>query len=546
MPSRKTQRVVFQPTTYMGMQEGINQIISAVRPTLGPRPRFTANELKRGGDTILPELLDDGGVIARRIIQLQDRNNDVGAMFIRNVLWRLHEDAGDGTATAAVLFQSIYDRSVRYIVAGGNAMRMRGYFEHGLRVILDELDKMTYKIEGGKEQLARVAQSVCYDEQLAKLLGEIFDIIGEYGRLEIRSGHGREHRREYVEGSYWAGGILSRHLINDPARLRGQLDNPRILISDLKIEDPYEIAHVIEVARTAEIQNLVIMAEKLSDSVLATLLSTQQDSEGIRIIAVKTPQSPADNVQTGLEDLAVLTGGRPFISIAGDTLNKVKVEDFGLARRAWADRRNFGIVAGKGDPHILREHIATLRTAYNNTQDLKIREELQKRIGKLMGGSATLWIGGSTEPEVEEGKELARRGSFTMRGAVRDGVLPGGGSALMACRPAVRRLRDESQDLDARAAYGILLSSLPEPMRTIMTNAGYDSAEYMADIRRGETGTGFDALNGQVVDMNEAGILDVATTVKAAVRAAISSAALALTVDILVHPKHQRVTPVPK
>ena len=217
------------------MQRGINQIAEAIRPTLGPWPRIVA--IDRIFDNKMPELLDNGGLIARRIIQLADRHEDVGAMFIRDVLWRLHDQAGDGTATAVVLFQSIFNQGVHYLTSGGNAMRLKVALEKGMVAILNHLTSMTVEISG-KEKLAQVAESICYEPAMAKLFGEIFDIIGEHGRLEIRAGRGREFEREYVEGMYWERGLVTREMIADHSRLRTELENAAILISDLEINEP--------------------------------------------------------------------------------------------------------------------------------------------------------------------------------------------------------------------------------------------------------------------------------------------------------------------
>src|SRR4030042_5071879 len=197
MPSSNSRRVVFQPATYRRMQQGIDKMVGAIRPTLGPRPRSVA--IERILDERMPELLDNGGTIAKRIIQLPDRDEDMGAMLVREMLWKLQDQVGDGTATAAVLFQSVYNEGIHYLTAGGNATRLRIYLEKGLQVILDQITATTDHLSG-KEQLAQMAQSLSYDPPLAKLLGEVFDIVGAYGRLEIRAGQSRELEREYGDG----------------------------------------------------------------------------------------------------------------------------------------------------------------------------------------------------------------------------------------------------------------------------------------------------------------------------------------------------------
>lgn len=535
MPRQKTRRVVFQPTTYQGIQRGIDKIVSAIRPTLGPRPRVVA--IDRILDEKMPELLNDGGTIAKRIIQLPDRDEDMGAMLLREVLLQLQDQIGDGTATAAVLFQSVYDEGVRYLASGGNAMRLQHYLEKGMKVILDCLTNMTVHLTG-KEKLAQIAETICHDPPLARLLGEIFDIIGEYGRLEIRPGRSRELEREYVEGMYWEWGLVSREMLTDHDHLRTEMENAAILISDLEIEDPRQLFPPLELSIKAGIPSLLIVASKLSDGAIAFLLANK-NPEKFQAIAVKTPGWDKYEQAEALEDLAVLTGGRPFTKVAGDTFNKIKLQDFGRARRAWADLRNFGVVGGKGDPRALRQHIATLRTAFKDTEDTVLREKLLKRIGKLLGGSATLWIGGATELEITTRQELAKRTAAAMREAMMEGVVPGGGVSLLACRPALRQMLNQSTDPDERAAYHILTKVVEEPFRAIVSNAGYDASEVMAEIKLAGPGHGFDAISGKVVDVAQAGIYDVAIVQKSAVYAAISSAAQALTIDVLVHRKEQ-------
>jgi chaperonin GroEL len=528
-----TPGIIFQPAAYRGMQKGINQIVQAIRPTLGPRPRVVAVE--RMPNDKAPELLDDGGTIARRIIQISNRDADVGAMYVRHLLWQLHEKVGDGTATAAVLFQSIYNQGVHYVTSGGNAMQLRRHLERAVPVILDEMSKMTIPVEG-KEQLAGIAEAVCHDPTLAKILGEIFDIIGEYGRLEIRSSRGREVEREYVEGMYWETGIYSREMITDYKLFRAQLENAAILISDLDIETPQQLLPVIRTAMQDEIKALMIVTASLSDTAMSLLLANR-NPEKFQVIAVKTPGSTLADQMAALQDLAVLTGGRAFTKSAGQSFDGITPEDLGQARRAWADRSNFGIVGGRGDPRGLRQHIANLRSAFKMAEDRDERKKLQQRIGKLIGGSATLRIGAVTETEIETRKTLAERTAETLRGALMEGVLPGGGVALLNCRPALKRMLDACDAPDERAAFRILMRAMEEPTRTIIANAGFDASEVMAEVRLAGPGHGFDATSEQVVDVVQSGIMDVAAVQKSAVHSAIAGAALALTTDVLVHHK---------
>lgn len=529
MPRRS---VVFQPATHRGIQRGVNEMVNAVRPTLGPRPRMVAiDNVDYHSNT--PKTFDDGGAIARHIIQLRDRDADMGAMLVRDLLWRLQQQVGDGTATAAVILQRVYNEGVRYLTAGGNAMLLKLHLEQGMRVILDELTTMTGPVEG-QERLAQIAESLCYDPPLARYMGEVFDIIGEWGRLEIREGHSRGVEREYVEGMYWDRGLLSREMHTDLTKRRVEYEDAAILISDLEINEPSHLYPALELAIRSEIPAMLIVAEKLSERTINFLLANK-DPERFQAIAVKVPGSVKEQKAAALQDLAILTGGRPFIKVAGDTLKRIKVQDFGRARRTWADFKNFGIVGGKGDPRALRQHISQLRRAHEHTEVVQDQEALQKRIGKLMGGTATLRVGGATEMEVEARVTLAKRTAVTMRAAMREGVLPGGGAALLACQPALREKLDTSTSSDERAAYRILLRAMEEPFRTIVSNAGHDDRDVMARVRLAGAGHGFDVSSGSVVDTADAGIHDAVRVLKAATYGALTTAALALTVDVLVH-----------
>lgn len=533
MKTTYTPGVVFQPKSSRALQRGINQIVDAVRPTLGPRPRLVA--LTRVASTGSPELLDNAGVIARRIIELPDRDADMGAMFVRHMLWNQHEREGDGTATTAVLFQSLFNQGLHYLASDGNAMVLRRYLEEGLEVILDELARQAVPVEG-PQALARVAAAVCGDPPMARLLGEIFDIIGEYGRIEIRTGRGRDLEREYVEGIYWKGGAVSRHMTNGKPHNRAELQDARILVSDLELTQPEEILPVLIAARQAKVRSLLLIARQFAEPVLATILVNNKPGE-FDILAVKTPGLTIPEIMGVLEDMSFLTGARIFSKQGGERLAGIRAEDLGHARRAWADREFFGIVGAQGDPRALRQHIARLKAAHSAIGDLAERKNLRERIGKLTGGAATLWIGGNTEAEVNVRKELAEHTIEAVRGALLAGVVPGGGTALLDCRPALRDRLKAATASEERAAYRILIRALEEPARTIIANAGFDVDEVMAEIRQAGRGHGFDVEAEQVVPMASRGVLDSGSALKAAVKLAVLSAGIALTADVLVHHK---------
>jgi chaperonin GroEL len=523
--------VVFQPRTYQSMLKGINKLVAAIQPTLGPVHQTVV--IEKESKVGKPEILDDGAVIARRIIQLPDRDEDMGAMYLRQLLWTLHETVGDGTATAALIFHTIYKEGFKYIVNGGNAMLLREILEKSTPLILTELESLKFTLEG-KEQLTRLAETICYDPELARMLGEIFDVIGEFGRLEMRAGQGRTMEREYVEGMYWHGPIFSREMIQDPLAGRTKLEDAAILMTDLEITDPQIMFQVLETAVGENIKSLLLVAKSISEQNLA-LFSLKSNQEKIRVVAVKIPGLSTDDHREGLEDLAKLTGGRPFLQAAGDKLLNIQATDFGYARRAWADYQFFGISGGKGDPRKLRKHIAELRIAFAKGEDPQIRKRLQERIGKLLGGSAILWIGDPSPIAAQARQELAERTAEAMRGAMRSGVLPGGGLALLACKSMLLEKYHQAQDSDESTAYRILAIAVEAPIRALLQNAGAEPSDILAQIAAAGQGYGYDVVQRRIVNMADAGIVDSAAVIREAAYRAIHSAALALTVDVLIH-----------
>lgn len=528
---RTGRRVVFQPGAHKGLQRGINQITKAVVPTLGPMPRIVA--LNQVVTNAMPEMIDKGGVIARRIIQIPDSDADMGAMLAREMLWGLQDQYGDGTATAAVLLDTIYNEGIKYVAAGGNAMVLKHSLESGLEMVIEELDKMTRPVEG-KEDLARIAETICQDPALSDVLGEVFDFIGEYGQIEIRPLRSRKIYREYVDGMFWQAKPFSRDMIKDVATKRVHLKDAAILITDLDIEKAEQLVKPMQVAQQAGIKSMLIVATKLATEALAVVM-VNQDPEKFHAVAVRTPGSGRQAEENAIEDMAILTGGQPFRRAAGDTLSDIKLEHLGRARRAWASYDRYGIAAGKGEPRAIRDHLKTLKTHYDQESDPKKREELRERIGSLGGGAVLMRVGGATEHQIKERKELADQTVGSLRAAIREGILPGGGSAFLACRPRLQDAFDQTTSPDERAAYGILLKALETPARTIYSNAGYEASQVMAQLSFAEPDSTFDVFAGEVVKLEDSGIYDVASVQKAAMFSAVSTAALALSVDVLVH-----------
>ncbi len=533
MKKSKNNRVIFQPTAYQAIQKGINQMANVVRPTLGPLPRMVAFE--RNTKNERPEILDDGGTIVRRIIALPNRDQDMGAMFLRHVLWQQHEKSGDGTATTAVLFQSAFNQGVRYITTGGNPMMVRRHLEKGMQIIIDELKSMATPLEG-QQKIAQVAESICYDPEMAGILGEVFDFLGEFGHMEIRNGRTRQIEREYVTGTFYKMPLFTAEMIKDRDKLMAYAEDVPVFVSDLDFDEPGQFNSLLRMAGESGIKNLAIIANHVSESAVAFLLSISRNPQGFQAFAVDAP-IPEDGQPVILEDIALQLGAKPFFKAFGSTAEGVTVEDLGHARRAWADKEYFGFVNGKGSPKDVRKRIEELKKRYEAAKDVEARNKVRVRIGKLLGGSVTVWVGGNSELDIEMRRARLERTVEAMRGALLNGTVPGGGVALLACRPSMLRMAAKAKDEDEKFAYRTLARALEEPARAIIENAGGDPDVIIDRIDKAGAGKGFDVRTEKIVDMAAVGIVDAASVLTAAVHQAFASVALALTVDTLIHHK---------
>lgn len=526
MTTSSDRRVVFQPAAGRALKRGAVKLVDAVRPTIGPLPRYTAVE--RATRTSAAELLDQAGVIARRVIALPQPDEDMGAMLVRHLMWRMDERLGDGAATAAVLFQAIYEEGLRLVAAGANPMRLRKHLVAAGRVAQGILEGLACPIEG-QEALARLAETVCRDPDLARMLGEIFDIIGEYGQLDVRASRGRDLEREYVEGMFWTGGVLSRELADGAPRSRVELEDAEVLVSNLEIQDAHRLAEFLGTIAAAGAARLFLVAQSISTEAMSVILVNNRAGR-FKVVAARLSELG----RGAWEDFAVLTGARPVLSETGATLAGVQLTDLGRARRVWADKEYTGVIGGQGAPTALRSHLAMLRGQYARSEG-DDRMRLRHRIGRLQGGSATLWVGAATEAEMEARKDVATRAGEALRAALTGGIVPGGGAAYLACREPLRRAAVGAGDAEESNAYRILVNALEAPARVIATNAGCDIAHVLAAIDAAPAGWGCDARTGTVVDMLAAGIVDVADVVREALAAALSAATMALTTDVLVH-----------
>ena len=536
-PKPRKPAVVLQHKTYQNIKKGTNLVVEAVRPTLGPLPRLVVLERIKREDA--PEFLDDGALIGRRIIQIIPRSQDVGAMLIRHALWRMHEEVGDGSATMAVMYQTILNEGIRYITEFGyNAMLLRTGLEKGLKAVREVLHKSAIPLIG-KDNIAKIARGMCQeDQEMADILGEIFDIVGTDGLILVEDWNKAGIEREYIEGTYWdISGWFSRHFVIDPVVGRTVFEEAALLITDLELKDPNQLVPVLERCVQAGVKSLVIIAKSLSDSVTGLLVSNNR-AKVIQTMAVRTPRVTEKVQVANMEDIAALTGGRIFYSGAKDTLDDFRPEDLGYARRAWATESLFGIYGGKGDPRRIRQQMVNLRGMIKLTEQENEKQMLIKRLGRMSGGTAIFRVGAITDTARETRKGVAERAVTSLRTAIQGGVTPGGGAALLNAQSGLAGLPAENEE--ETIAYRILARALEEPMRTIVTNAGFQPDVVLDHVKSSPAGYGFDVLTEKITDMKQAGILDSLTVLEKALDIAVSGAAITLTTDVIVHVKEPR------
>ena len=521
-------RIVFLPDSHHKLFAGADKLADGIRPTLGPNARTVIIEAVPGLSPL--EILDDGGTIARRIVSLGDQDENMGAMLLRESLWRMHESVGDGAATTAVIFQAILRSSRRLLAAGVNATHLRLQIERAAETSCAALRAQAQPLSG-QEAITRCALTICHDEEMANLLGEIFTITGGDGYVSVLESQRRSLEREYFDGSYWTGSWISAYMISDKAKGEAILDDPAIFVSDLSLHQVEDVVPLMEAALAAGRKSLFMLVEQLSGPALATLLANHQ-SGVLQCLAV-TGGAIYSELPNLHEDLGHLTGARPLLKIVGDNPRAVTAAALGHARRAWATRSDFGVVAGSGDPHVLRQHTRMLRKRLRAAPTPESANLLGKRLAKLLGGVATLHVGAATDAEKANRLGMARRTVRALQAAMRDGVVAGGGSGLAACARSLRRACRRPQKTLGAA---VLADALEEPLRVIAANAGHEPAPILNQVQSAAAGSGFDARASAIVDMRQAGIIDPVAVLEAAIRTAAHSAALLLTTEVLVHP----------
>ncbi len=524
-------RILLQPHTREALKSGIDTLAAAITPTLGPLtgPVALDDAMRKGS----PELLDDGGAIARRVLQLEDRDADVGAMLLRETLWQQRERHGDATATAAVLYQTVFAEGHRFISAGGDAMSLRRHLDTGMKLILRSLQEQVHQILG-TEAIEQLALSISGDGDVAAALADIFDVLSPHSPVEVRDG-GRDLQHEFFLGSFWESKVPSNIVFEGIVGNRLELINTAWLISDFELNDVQALVALVTDVYEAGYDSLAIVAKSFSEQVVAAQGANGR-MEDFTLVYLE-PTGLVDEQEAALEDLALLTGGQVLRAIAGHKLEDLDRGSLGKSELAWLDRNRFGIISGgAGDADAIGREITALERRFEITDDERRQDLLGARIGRLRGGSAVIYCGGSSESEMRYRQERVNRAITTLRAALLKGILPGGGTALIRCIKSLQAAHDMSDDFHERAAYKILMTVAQAPCRRLLENAGHEyPGVVINDIVRSGNGYGLALSADGAAEIHQSGIVDSAAALMAAVRNGIGGAALALTVDTIVH-----------
>jgi chaperonin GroEL len=516
----------------VGMLRGFESMARLLALTLGPVGGKIVNARDPGGAN--PELLDDAATIARRIIQLPDRTEDVGAMMMRHMVWHMREEVGDGSATTAVLARAIAREMQHMVAAGANAMILRRGIEKATQVAIEALDELAAPLEG-EEHIAAVATAAVGDAEIGKLLGEIYDVLGPNASVVIEPYVATSHDRVYHEGARFRGNYLSPYLITDQTRRLAVLENPYVLVGDLNFESMESVQNALEQVYRAGGKSVFLVCRMVSDKGIGVMVA---NNERGTIQSCATNLKPVGDLRRGaIENIALLTGGRPLSDGTGHSPEAVTLDDFGRAERVISTKDYFMIIGGQGDKNAIRERTRTLRQRARESHDREERETLRELLTHFSAGVAELRIGALTEKERTALGEVAEQARKTVIAGIESGIVPGGGSAYLACIPAVEAIEAEG---DEAIGVKILARALEEPMRCIAANIGAHPPVVIAEARNAGVGYGFDVRSKQIVNMIEHGIGDPAMVVKRALQQATSGAIMLLTTDALVlHRKPQ-------
>jgi chaperonin GroEL len=520
-------QIIYQEQARQALLRGVNQLADAVKVTLGPKGRNVVLDKKFGSPTITKD-----GVTVAKEIDVRDAVENLGARMVREVASKTSDVAGDGTTTATVLAQAIVREGSKNVAAGANPMGLKRGIEHALAAGVKALQELSRPVSGGA--IAQVGTiSANNDPTIGKIIAEAMDKVGKDGVITVEEAKTMETSLEVVEGMQFDRGYLSPYFVTDPDRMEAELEDPVILIHEKKISSVKDLLPVLEkVAQGGK--PLLIIAEDIEGEALATLVVNKLRGT-LKAAGVKAP-GYGDRRKAMLEDIAILTGGRAITEDLGIKLENIKIEDLGRAKKVTIDKDNTTIVEGAGTKKAIEGRVKQIRTQIEETTSDYDREKLQERLAKIIGGVAVIKVGAATETEMKEKKARVEDAMHATKAAVEEGIVPGGGVALIRAAAALEALsKDQKLDNDERLGVDIVRRACEEPLRWIVQNAGFEGSIVAAKVKESESKDyGFDAETEKYGDLVKAGVIDPTKVVRTALQNATSIASLVLTTEALV------------
>ncbi len=519
----------FSDSAHRKLKVGIDTLASAVATTLGPKGRNVALDKSFGAPTVTHD-----GVTVAKEIELKDPYEDMGAQLLKEAATKTNDIAGDGTTTATVLAQNIVNEGYKNVAAGANPMLLKQGIEAGVLVLADKIREMAVSIDS-KEEIASVAAISAQEQAIGDLIAQVMDKVGKDGVITVEESQGLEFETEYVEGMQFDRGYMSPYFVTDSDTMEAVLDEPYILIHDKKISSAQDIVPILEKLIQTGKRNLVVVAEDVDGEALATLVLNKLRGT-LNALAVKAPGF-GDRRKAMLQDIAILTGGQVITQEMGRKLESVQISDLGRAGKVVSTKDETTIVDGAGEEAQIKARVEQIKTEIERSTSDYDREKLQERLAKLAGGVAIIRVGAATEVELKEKKHRVEDALSATRAAVEEGIVPGGGVALLNAISALDGL--EVAPGDQSTGVRILRSALEAPMRKIAQNAGKNGDVIIQNVRQkqqeeGNDRIGYDVLSEQYVDMIEAGIIDPAKVTRGALENAASIASMILTTDVLI------------
>tara|TARA_R110000782_G_scaffold13730_16_gene40342 strand:+ start:1530 stop:3182 length:1653 start_codon:yes stop_codon:yes gene_type:complete len=516
--------VKFSDDARSSMAKGVNVLANAVKQTLGPKGRNVILDKSFGAPTVTKD-----GVSVAKEIELEDKFENMGAQMVKEVASKTSDVAGDGTTTATVLAQAIVREGQKAVTAGTNPMDIKRGIDKAVTAAVGELKKLSKPCEDSKA-IAQVGTiSANSDENIGNIIAEAMEKVGKEGVITVEEGSGLENELDVVEGMQFDRGYLSPYFINDQQTMSVELEAPFILLYDKKISNVRDLLPILEgVAKAGK--PLLIVAEDIEGEALATLVVNNMRGI-VKVAAVKAPGF-GDRRKAMLEDLAILTGGTVISEEVGLSLEKATLEDLGGAKRVQITKENTTIIDGEGKTKDIEGRVTQIRQQVEDSTSDYDREKLQERVAKLAGGVAVIKVGAATEIEMKEKKARVEDALHSTRAAVEEGVVPGGGVALLRTLKAVAKV--EGDNHDQQIGIDILKRAIEEPLRQIVTNAGEEASVILNDVAKGKGNYGYNAANGEFGDMIEMGILDPTKVTRSALQNAASVASLLLTTEAMV------------